>query len=334
MNGMTSTLFRSTYSVNRAMMVTTLYRMSGSTEQIEPYGFTDVPEGSFYYYAVGWGQAYGIVNGTSASTFDPETTITRQQFMTFLYRYAHEYLGMSYVLPTPNIISKFNDYSSIVDFTKSASNWCVNCGLYPSYATNFYPNETVTRGMCADYLYKFNMLACGDAKVFESEDFLDYTVCSEICNYISSSNDIYYDVTSLSGLTPLAVQFAFYNSSLIYSSSHGEDDRLILKNGELIYSDIAIGSMEHVDLVYLSSCKSGGTFAEYLHDTAGAQAVVGFTEMVLATSTNNGICLFDKRFFESYSNGNSAYDAAVYALEGFSDFEKSAKGVSSCVVYD
>jgi uncharacterized protein YkwD len=49
-------------------------------------GFTDVPTGAWYYSAVDYAVNHGIVNGTSATTFEPESTMTRGQFITILSR--------------------------------------------------------------------------------------------------------------------------------------------------------------------------------------------------------------------------------------------------------
>ena len=48
--------------------------------------FTDVKEGAYYYDAVLWAVENGITGGTSATTFSPNTTVTRAQVVTFLYR--------------------------------------------------------------------------------------------------------------------------------------------------------------------------------------------------------------------------------------------------------
>ena len=334
MNGISSTEFASANTLNRAMMVVTLYRMSGSNELIDPVGFTDVPEGTFYYYAVGWGQAYGIVNGTTETTFSPISPLTRQQFMVFLHRYATEYEGYSYTLPTPNVITRFNDYSSITDFAKTASNWAVNCGIYPSYATTFNPHVTVTRGECAEYLFKYLTLCCSDVKAFEALDFVDMSVCHDICETINNSTSRILYATTQIGLTPLAMEFAFYNSSIIYSSSHGESDRINLNYGDLVYSDIAIGSMEHVDLVYLSACYAGNDFAEYIHETAGAEVVIGYKDTVSGLSADDGIYLFDKIFFEYYARGNSPRTAFIFAQSDIPEDEFIESGLCSKEIYD
>lgn len=48
--------------------------------------FSDVPEDSFYAEPVLWALEYGITNGATETTFDPNGTCLRAQVITFLYR--------------------------------------------------------------------------------------------------------------------------------------------------------------------------------------------------------------------------------------------------------
>ena len=48
--------------------------------------FTDVSTGAYYYDAVLWAVANGVTNGTTATTFSPDATVTRAQMVTFLWR--------------------------------------------------------------------------------------------------------------------------------------------------------------------------------------------------------------------------------------------------------
>jgi|GEM_PF-4554988 len=70
----------------RAMTMTYLWKMAGSpTVSVSP-GFTDVPTNASYAQAVAWAVKNDITTGTSATTFSPDTTCTRAQVMTFIYR--------------------------------------------------------------------------------------------------------------------------------------------------------------------------------------------------------------------------------------------------------
>ena len=48
--------------------------------------FTDVPADAYYAQAVSWAVAHGITTGVGGGRFDPNSTCTRAQIATFLYR--------------------------------------------------------------------------------------------------------------------------------------------------------------------------------------------------------------------------------------------------------
>lgn len=112
MNGTDSSHFSPYEEITRGMFVTLLYRYSGSQEQFVS-NFTDVPTSSYYYYPIGWANNYGIVNGITTTTFEPETVITKEQMAVMLYRYAKNYEGKSYVVSSFSSITCHPDYSSV-----------------------------------------------------------------------------------------------------------------------------------------------------------------------------------------------------------------------------
>ena len=86
MNG-TGTGFSPNASLDRAMMVTILYRLAGSPTVSGTMPFTDVPAGSWYYDAVLWASQKDITLGTSAATFSPNALLTPDQLGTLLQRF-------------------------------------------------------------------------------------------------------------------------------------------------------------------------------------------------------------------------------------------------------
>ena len=88
---------RNTFSpdrpMTRAMLVTVLWRMAGSPEVTKKAAFTDVASGSYYEAAVAWAAKNEIASGTSATTFEPNKAVTREQLAKFLFNYA-VYQGM------------------------------------------------------------------------------------------------------------------------------------------------------------------------------------------------------------------------------------------------
>lgn len=150
-NGMDDNHFMPDLECTRAQVVTFLWRAAGKpepTNMISP--FTDVPtknSGAFYYKAVMWAVENGITNGMTATTFAPEYTVTRAQFVTFLWRC----LGS----PMPsNMHSKFTDLNSNAFYYKAVL-WAAENGVTDGMtATTFAPEAPCTRGQVVTFLFR------------------------------------------------------------------------------------------------------------------------------------------------------------------------------------
>lgn len=73
-------------AIDRAQMVTMLWRAAGQPTAGGTANFTDVPADSYYANAVSWAVEGGITAGVGGGRFDPNSTCTRAQIATFLYR--------------------------------------------------------------------------------------------------------------------------------------------------------------------------------------------------------------------------------------------------------
>ena len=73
-------------TIDRAQMVTMLWRAAGQPTAGGTANFTDVPADSYYANAVSWAVEGGITAGVGGGRFDPNSTCTRAQIVTFLYR--------------------------------------------------------------------------------------------------------------------------------------------------------------------------------------------------------------------------------------------------------
>ena len=74
-------------TINRAQMVTMLWRAMGQPAAASGASFADVPADSYYARAVAWAIENGITAGVGGGRFAPNSTCTRGQIATFLYRY-------------------------------------------------------------------------------------------------------------------------------------------------------------------------------------------------------------------------------------------------------
>ena len=73
-------------AINRAQMVTMLWRTMGQPTATDKVSFADVPAGSYYAQAVAWAVESGITAGVGGGRFDPSATCTRAQIAAFLAR--------------------------------------------------------------------------------------------------------------------------------------------------------------------------------------------------------------------------------------------------------
>lgn len=81
-----STVFNGNTLCTRSMAVLYIWRAAGFPAAEKTSSFTDVAATTLYAPAVDWAVEVGVTSGTSATTFSPDTTCTRAQIVTFLYR--------------------------------------------------------------------------------------------------------------------------------------------------------------------------------------------------------------------------------------------------------
>ena len=143
MNGTSATTFNPSGSMTRGMLVTVLYRIDGSAPvtDAERACFDDIG-GAYYTDAVAWAYSNGIVNGVSATKFDPNRIITRQEAVTIFYRYCVDYSLMG--ADTGMELSGFEDREIVAPFATDAFTWAVATGLVEGseQSGGYYLNPT------------------------------------------------------------------------------------------------------------------------------------------------------------------------------------------------
>ena len=143
MNGMDASHFGPNLELNRAMMVTILYRIAGSPAVAADSTFSDVPADEFYTAPVAWAVENGITNGVSASLFAPGKPLTRQELVTFLYRFAGV---MGYDRTATTDLSAYTDADEIQSYAVQAFQWAVASGVVNGTSeTTLSPENTTTR---------------------------------------------------------------------------------------------------------------------------------------------------------------------------------------------
>ena len=149
-SGFDATHFGPQNACTRAQVVTFLWRAAGCPE---PTGSVDIFKdaadiASPYRKAVAWAVEKGITTGYEDSTFRPNDSVTRAQFVTFLWRYENR-------PATSGSIAGFTDASSISGPYQQAVAWAVEKGITTGYGDgSFRPNAICPRWAVVLFMYR------------------------------------------------------------------------------------------------------------------------------------------------------------------------------------
>ena len=153
MNG-TGDGFSPNNNINRAQLVTVLYRMAGEPEVTGENPFTDVPDGQWYTDAVLWAAENGITEGTSETTFAPNSALSREDMATFLYRFAD--FETEEPIEITGDLSGYTDADLVADYAVNAMTWAVGEGVISGIGNNtLAPDNTASRAQMATVLTRY-----------------------------------------------------------------------------------------------------------------------------------------------------------------------------------
>ena len=156
MQGTNTGNFQPNVNIERAMLITALYQMSGDTGTYNGSSiFSDVPSYAYYNTAVGWAYAHGITTGVSNSQFNPSALVDKAHLVLFLHRYA---AYKQYNTTDREGVSGMFDYSAVPTYARDAVSWAYSFAVlkYSDTLLGYIePLEYVTRADCAVYLCRF-----------------------------------------------------------------------------------------------------------------------------------------------------------------------------------
>ena len=157
MRGTSETTFEPDGTLTRAMLVTVLYRLAGEPDVKTAHRFTDVPDGCWYSDAVAWAAETGLTNGVSETRFAPDEAVTREQMVTFLWRYAGQ-------PDSKQSLEGFPDAQKVSGYARTALAWAVEHGVIGGNrvgSVNYLdPTEGATRAQIATiFMRSKNLLA-------------------------------------------------------------------------------------------------------------------------------------------------------------------------------
>ena len=145
--GVSANRFGPTQDCSRGQTMTFLWRAMGEPEPASRASdLTDVMTGSYYYDAVLWAMEAGITTGAGANRFAPDATVTRGQFVTFLYRLANA---------SSDGVHPFTDVPAGSYYEKAIA-WAYAEGITKGTgATTFSPDAPCTRAQIITFLYRY-----------------------------------------------------------------------------------------------------------------------------------------------------------------------------------
>lgn len=115
--------------------------------------FKDVKASQYYRAYVEWAYLTSVVNGTSATTFTPDGSITREQMCVMMYNYAKQF-GIS--LPSTNAKASFADDTKISSWAKTAVYAMQQAGIVGGKGNNIFdPQGTAIRAEVAQVFMNF-----------------------------------------------------------------------------------------------------------------------------------------------------------------------------------
>ncbi len=123
-NGVSDTHFAPNATMTRSMMATVLYRLDGETKADKSVDFSDVTTGDWFAAAVDWASEAGVINGYTDGSFGPNRSITREELVVMIYRYAG-----SPEVDAAMGMAGFNDVDQISTWAEAAMRWAVQNGI-------------------------------------------------------------------------------------------------------------------------------------------------------------------------------------------------------------
>ena len=143
--GIGNGLFGPNQPCTRAQIVTFLWRAAGSPVVNYAMNMTDVAEDAYYAEAVRWALSEGVTTGTGDGKFSPDTTCTRAQSVTFLFR------------AIGKLVDSKAEFSDVLtdSYYANAVAWAVENGVTNGIGDGLFgPDNSCTRAQIVTFLFR------------------------------------------------------------------------------------------------------------------------------------------------------------------------------------
>ena len=154
-SGTSATTFAPDSPITRAEIAALITRTLSKLDPNANGGFTDVAKADWYYGAAGSAKAYGIMNGTSATTFAPKVTIAKDQITAVAARVLRTEMNYKDPANTSSLLSTYTDSSKLASWSLTDLALATRENLVVKRSDGmFNPSGTMTRGDAAIVLYR------------------------------------------------------------------------------------------------------------------------------------------------------------------------------------
>ena len=154
-------------------------------------GFSDVKTTAWYYEAVQYAVDNGLFQGTSATTFEPDTVMTRAMLVTVLYRLDGE--------PAVMAANGFTDVKNNAWYTDAVT-WASQNNIVSGYGNGLFgTSDAITREQLATILYNYANYK-GDS-VADTAQLDSYTDSGEISVWAETSLSWAVGADLINGIT-------------------------------------------------------------------------------------------------------------------------------------
>ena len=215
-NGVSETRFDPNGTMTRAMVVTILSRMGGGVIAAEPAQFRDVPENAWYAEAVAWAQANGVTDGVGGGRFAPNEPVTREQFVTFLWRYAELRYEPDY--DRFYVEEAFTADDPVSPWAEDAMRLAIGAGVVQGRGDGWHAKALCTRAEAVTMLDRFLQLELPDR---ESQVPVDLTEAQ--LDTLADRSLRLFCARDKPGENPVASPLsALYALAMLYNGATGE----------------------------------------------------------------------------------------------------------------